>query len=657
VKNNLSTIPIVFLEIDFSQSLPEITNSYLPSGWQGSFDPDSLVVSSTSGLAQGQTIHFGFTTLPRQVSTLPLCNADSSGNPTANQECGYSSSTGASPNARPRRGKPTRNRQGIEADAPLPRPLDCCRCSDFQTGEVAVPGSSMGPQTIDPVPDLVAGSDILQDPESLATLGNPVTGISADGAARLVLRAPAANAGDIVTLTLYNDQFVQSSSAVDDGTLATIDGATTSSQIQVTAVSTNEGPMVFALYFPPTDFARVGNITDATTYQRTASFRILDQSGQTSTLAAVPVSILRPPVFLIHGLWGEPGDFNPLSAMLSAAQPGSGQQVFCSEACIGAADYSFPTAISNPIPSSYSMPAPLPDVLVPPSIPGNSLGFTYNAPIVLSEIQEAIFDFRAYNNAAAAQVDVVAHSMGGDITLALSALPTYQDLASFGMGDVHKLITIDTPYLGSPLAAQLFQPQNVCPAGILAAGGKWSLAGAVPAGGNGVTGAVYDLKVGSQALSTLGAGPGIPNGSIAAQTAFASLAYLPVGSCSASSPTTCGGVAIRGTCPTTSPLANGLTPTGWEPVLGVPTDGSDAIVPVTSQTGSPGGVGITIIETGGMIHSSGLLALGFLGPSVLDANEADASIDVLDDVINLLNTPVSDFGGISITIHLKKKRK
>lgn len=484
---------------------------------------------------------------------------------------------------------------------------------------------------IDPVPDLLTGNDILQDPESLAVLGTPVMGVAADGAARAVLRVPASNVGDPVVLTLFNDSAppAQSSSPAADGVLGAIGGGATSSQIQVTAVSTNEGPMAFALYFPPTDFARNGNEADPTIYQRPVYVQTKD--NQTGAQGELPVQILRPPVLLVHGLWGAPGDFDFLVGDLTQAPS---PNIFCPAACLPLADYSYDTAISNPIPSSYPLNSFF-SVAVSASIPGSALGFSYNAPVVLAEISEAIVDFRTENNAAAAQVDAVTHSMGGNMVRTLVTLPDYQDWSSFGIGTVHKLITIDTPHLGSPLATQLFQAQNACAAGYLALGQKWSLAGAV-AGGSPVDGAVFDLETGSQALANqTGSGPGVDTEMIAATTNPLNLAN--VGTCSGngsiSNPVqfmnACAGALIYSRCQS-SPLAQSLTPSGWQGVFGEQNDGA---VGLSSQLNNSTGA----FTVPGLIHSDGLVGLGFSGPSVLDSSS------VANDIITLLNASVDSF--------------
>jgi hypothetical protein len=324
-------------------ALPDVANGYASANWSFNYssgdaidpvsDPaagGSLAAFSNYGsdpidgsqpiysAQPGQTIHFGFTTLPRQVEVLQACDQ------AVDAACGMAV-RGSTNFLDYYENAARRPRLGAGGRRATPATTICQGPDTYFnliTGPVAIPGQVSGPQAVDPVPDLLTGNDILQDPESLATLGTPVTGITADGAARLVLRAPAANTGDMVTLTLFNDQNAQSSSSVDDGTLASIDGTIVSSQIQVTAVSTNEGPMAFALYFPPTDFVRENNTNDTTIYQRPLSVQIQDnqtgggptdvprrhqdQSSQPPGQSSVPFLAWRRLVFLVHGLWEAP---------------------------------------------------------------------------------------------------------------------------------------------------------------------------------------------------------------------------------------------------------------------------------------------------------------------------------------------------------------
>jgi triacylglycerol esterase/lipase EstA (alpha/beta hydrolase family) len=54
-----------------------------------------------------------------------------------------------------------------------------------------------------------------------------------------------------------------------------------------------------------------------------------------------------------------------------------------------------------------------------------------------------------YCSVAAVQADVVAHSMGGDVARTMPTLATFTGQSTYGLGPVHKLITIGTPHRGN----------------------------------------------------------------------------------------------------------------------------------------------------------------------------------------------------------------
>ena len=56
---------------------------------------------------------------------------------------------------------------------------------------------------------------------------------------------------------------------------------------------------------------------------------------------------------------------------------------------------------------------------------------------------------------ASAQVDLIVHSMGGCLARKLAVSPDYLRADNFGEGDFHKLLTLNTPHLGSPLATAI----------------------------------------------------------------------------------------------------------------------------------------------------------------------------------------------------------
>ena len=454
---------------------------------------------------------------------------------------------------------------------------------------------------VDPVIELQnqTHTDIVQDPQTLATLGTVVTGVAADSAARVVVRIYANSPGDQLTVNLAappNDML-----GPPFGTLRTIlpadGGQSNPSQVTVTAVSTSAGPMGFVLYVPPPDFSR--GSTDDTLAYRTAI--ITAQPSATSANYSATVSIWRPPVILVHGLWGDVSDWNNFTPFLTDSRfstPGS--------YTVHRANYNYPTngTLSNSVPG-YT--------LLLKYAHTNSLGFAYNAPIVLSEIQEAIVDFRQLRQAAAAQVDVVAHSMGGTVTRKLEYLSQYTDGSSFGMGNVHKLITIGTPHLGSPLAGQLIQ--DGCVQEEFASSSRFAI-DTVTVGGQPFTGGVGDLQgdgfndgLLSNALLEIGTStphevPTMPIAAtmIAAVNGQSNTSMLNCMACKAE--------AIRA-CPG-SALAASLTPLGWPTVFGG--QPSDAVVPLNSQLNG----NLSGLQFNGIIHSAGLEDLDFTGPGELD---------------------------------------
>ncbi len=373
--------------------------------------------------------------------------------------------------------------------------------------------------------------------------------------------------------------------------------------------------MVFALYQPPTDFSRGGDDDNAT--NRFVSFQA-QVATASPIVESLPLTILRPPVMLVHGLWGGMSDWNTFTTFIT-------DQRF--NVSLANYDYAIGGSITASVPGGYA-----PAILA--SASGNALGFDFNAPLVLSEIQAAVQNFRQANNAAAAQMDVVAHSMGGTITRTLQNLPGFTSSLSFGIGIVHKLITIGTPHLGTPLATQLIQTNNTCTRNLLAANNKIAFFTATVSGVSGVSGGIGDLHGdGSTQLNSSPAlnriynsnGPMVPTATLAGTTTPSNLTTLD--------DTISRAHYIRHKCASTDPLAANLTSTGWNTVFAG--NANDGVVPLLSQLngGSSG-------QVTGLIHSAGLTRLSFSGPSELDPNTTNAIQTLL---IQLLNASVGSF--------------
>jgi hypothetical protein len=477
------------------------------------------------------------------------------------------------------------------------------------------PEGSISVTLLDPVPTLLSGSQVTANYNTLATQGRAVQGVDADGVTEMVVRWPATAAGLQFTAVLLNDQGKRSSSANNDGALAQI-GSTVfnESQLTVTSVNTSAGPMGFFLYRAPVDFPRPSG-QDANSSSRTVSLRVVEDSTTSNTT----VTILRPPVILVHGLWGQPSDWDTFTPFISDARFEEFR-----------ADYS--QSIGADL-SSYTPSYPTGDQgTITALATGASLGFSYNGPTVLNEVASDVSSFdNGVNPAgiavAGVQADFVDHSMGGDVTRWLVQESNFLSNDTFAQGSIHKVVTIGTPHLGSPLATDLLANNNSCVRTTIALEGDITFDTATVSGTN-TTGAMNDLQ-----------GDGFGGSLSAALTTLSHTSPHPVpvaliyGLVSQSQlnglNTSIDAILLRILC-AGDPLASHLTAKGWPQLFG---QSSDAVVPEVSAVNNlSNGVAIN-----GVVHSSALSVLGFGAPY-----ELDQSSGIPSEVVNLLNTTVTN---------------
>lgn len=506
-------------------------------------------------------------------------------------------------------------------------------------------------QLVDAVPDLLSGSAVRTpsspaDAQILAAQGQVVQGVAADGVTEALVRIPANNVGDQFTVTVLNDSSqAQSTLPDEDGALGKPgDTSFSQSSLNTAAVATNNdpnnpAPFAFAIYRAPLDFARP---VSSTTYKsggcggssgpddqsacRTVTLQIQNlTAGSTIT---VPVSVLRPPVVLIHGLWASWRDWNSFGPLVT------GPVTVDPRFSVGRVSYDY--VVGRSILATDPFIASIDQLN---EVQANSLGFAYNAPGVLSQIGQWIKNFKSGKNpaniaTAGVQADIVGHSMGGVITRTIALQPTFLSADTFGHGSIHKVITVDTPHLGSPVAIRLLGPDENggCLQGLLAANKLFAINLAVFADGTSFSGAIADLQGDgsggslSPALQALTSSrpSTLPTSLIAGiYTNFASLddliSYATV---------------IRHRpfgCPS-DPLAQLLTSTGWPTIFNNQPD--DDIVSETSQLNNlPPSPDSQFFGYG---HSRGTKKLGFAPPFVTDAGP------VPNQVIFLLNTPYTN---------------
>lgn len=471
----------------------------------------------------------------------------------------------------------------------------------------------------DPVPTLLDGPRVTTEVNRLAAGARPVEGVAADGTSRIVIAVGARTAGQPIHFALYNDRPAPSASTAEDGALAAVGTRDFDhSQLTVSAVTTDRGPMAFAIYRAPLDFARPGS-NDGGAAQRAVTVHW--QNTATSQTGTMNISILRPPVMLVHGLWGSPADWDDFKPLI--ADP---------RFSVHRADYAYKVgdALKSTDPSY--------DLWIADAMRANALGYLYNAGQVAAQIESVINTFKRGHNpagiaVAAVEADVVAHSMGGDVTRTMPFVNGFGSATTFGQGNVHKLITVDTPHLGSPLATDLLKDSNTCLRTEFARMGMYAIRSAVTKARIHLTGAIGDLSGDgaggnlSQALKRLQSNSTqkmqishlLPTAYLAGVMSRKQLDGL-------NDPPTAIDV-LRWWCEG-NPLADNLTASDWPGVMG---GKSDAIVPLTSEVNNG-----TAYSTVTSIHSQGTAQLGFLPPGALQAKTGNPAT-----AIKLLNTWVA----------------
>lgn len=471
--------------------------------------------------------------------------------------------------------------------------------------------SPSGPVLIDPVESqFLRGTTITTNTDILAHLGTQVNGVSADGITQVVVRIPANQADESLTVTVQDENGGTGDPTANGGVFALGgDFHSAAASLDVTAVDTVDGPMAFAIYRSPLNFSRGSQDTSAATRKVTVQVQSNDVPNFTTS---VDVSVFRPPVVLVHGLWDNPASWGNFAPLVNDPS----NRFF-----IRRADYNVVVpGITASDPSYLSSYVNLNNVHA------NALGFAFNATQVDTQIRQFISDFKHANNIAAVQADVVGHSMGGDVSRTLPLQQGFLSDDTYGFGPIDKLITIGTPHLGSPLATGLLQDANACTRRLMALNGNVSFR-TVTVGGGAVNGAVGDLQGDgfggglSGALSAFqGAQMPFPMAVVSATENQNNLNGLNCSGCNASH--------LRQLCGTNifaaNPLARALTPQNWPTVFG---QASDAVVPLSSQLNGGSGTPFD-----GVIHSAGMERLNFNGPTELDPNS-----NIPSRVIELLN--------------------
>jgi len=268
-------------------------------------------------------------------------------------------------------------------------------------------------EAVDPNPDLLDGAEVSTDPETLATGGRDVDGAAADGVTRVLLRTTVPSSG-MVEFSLVD------ATAPEDGGLGEVGSADRLDSVLVPTAETSEGFQAFATYLVPEEFNRGG---DQGRGERPIGFKarfIPDNGDQVES--ELPFRLVRPPVVLIHGLWSGPSTWK--FGLVSDPR----------FKVVAVADYE----------STHAR------------------RFSTNLLVPSRYIREAVERLRN-EQIAVTQADLAGHSMGGILSRNHIGRASYENDANFDQGDVDKLITLNTPHTGSPLANVLIGVRAILP--------------------------------------------------------------------------------------------------------------------------------------------------------------------------------------------------
>lgn len=250
-------------------------------------------------------------------------------------------------------------------------------------------------------PSFLDGDRITTNRERLAEGGQARIGGVADGLSRLLLRSSVDGPGQV-------EFCLVGGVAPADGGLA-LPGDDGRQTCVLSAVeSTSAGFQAVAVYRAAENFNSGG---DGALKKRSIQVEAMftPSSGAPSASTA-EIQIHRPPVVLVHGLWSSSGS------------------------------WTFPLLTD---PRFLVQRADYADT--------NGASFRTNSTVVMREIRETLAILRQ-RGIAATQADVAGHSMGGLLGRIWVTSQNYRRDSNFGEGDINKLITLDSPHTGSPLA-------------------------------------------------------------------------------------------------------------------------------------------------------------------------------------------------------------
>ena len=284
---------------------------------------------------------------------------------------------------------------------------------------------------VDPNPSLIdKDGKLINNINLAASLTTYRNGTIADGISKLILIVGSKNPLQFSINDTKPDNLI-------NGTLCSLNQSSNVNNLSSTASDSpqnfsNGKSVVAAAYTPPDSFDQdVGS-------KRTINVNVSDPSNPATTLLEIPIHLYRPPVVLIHGLWG-----NSVNTWVKTA--------FTNELTDKGFIYAFADY------GEHNSETFDPDAIKKP-MDGKPFG-NYGIDSIRNTINY-ILNVYHYFSIAVSQVDIVAHSMGGLMARGFVQQDDYKRKENYMRGSIHRLITIGTPHLGGPLSKFLYDHRD-----------------------------------------------------------------------------------------------------------------------------------------------------------------------------------------------------
>ena len=280
--------------------------------------------------------------------------------------------------------------------------------------------------------------------------GSAPVGVAADGVARLYLVAKKENAGQGPAIERVDVSVATASGNTEKRLTGTLMPAgvtdrynTEANGADARAVSsersrTGSGNEFWFWYVAPKDFKERERDLSRSTRMVDANFTVEYADGTTVEDVEQQIEITRPPLMLVHGLGGSPSSWNNLTYREDRNGDGDAE-----ETLLRNSKFFFEKEAVNISPDG---------------------SFVSNSELLLGDnstngFSDILNRMRRIHGYAANQVYYVGHSMGGAVArqligtggTSISGIP-YHKRKNYEQGYIDRLITLNTPHAGSPLA-------------------------------------------------------------------------------------------------------------------------------------------------------------------------------------------------------------